>query len=117
MGNAKIARRVISWLLGIYITISFVLSFLVSNGLFYWEILEHRAPFLVLELCHSVSDGYDMEFGECVGHDINNHTIGYGTDVYMEEGDHVLSIFQWNPLTNYCDDIANRWDVAIWSEE
>lgn len=94
-----------------YILVSMALSLLASVGVFRWEIIEHRAPFVLVDVVFSKVEGNDSP-DHRFGHNQHDEYIGFYPDV--EIGDKVLSLMVYNPMNNYCDDIVERYDVAVW---
>ena len=107
----KIVSRILCAIVIGYILISMALSFLVSIGVFRWELILHRAPFLLVDVALSEVEGVDSPDHK-FGYDQHGDYIGFRSDV--EAGDKVLTLLIYNPLNNYCDDIAERFDVAAW---
>lgn len=100
-----------------YLALSLLMSLLVSADVGRVEVIENRAPYTVLEIEVSTVDGVDQN-GHIYGHNSEGFYIGYGTDTNAyQTGDTVVSLFVWNPLNNYCDDIIARFDVAVFSED
>ena len=107
----RTVKRIICTIVAGYILASMVLSFLVSIGVFRWEIICHRAPFLLIDVVFSKVEGTDMR-DRTYGYDQHGEYIGFASDV--DAGDNVISLMVFNPMNNYCDDIAERYDVAVW---
>ena len=108
----RTVRRILSAIVIGYILVSMVLSTMVSIGVFRWEIIKHRAPFTVIDVVISQVEGEDFK-DHAFGFDQHGEYIGFSSEE-VESGDNVVSLMVFNPLNNYCDDIAERYDVAIW---
>lgn len=106
----KVLSRILRAIVVGYILISMALSLLVSIGVFRWEIICHRAPFLLVDAGFSKVEGFDAP-GHAYGYDQHGDYIGFSD---TDAGDRVVSLMVYNPLSNYCDDIAERFDVAVW---
>lgn len=104
----KKAAKFLSLLVSIYLFISLLLSALVSCGIGQWWIIEHRSPFLLVEVCVSTVEGYDEPYQQMYGYDQHGDYIAH--DDGREPGETVVSVFLWNPHNNYCDDMAYRFD-------
>lgn len=50
MKNHKIIARVLKYIAAAYVAACIALSVLVSSGVLRWEILERRAPFLIVDV-------------------------------------------------------------------
>lgn len=107
----KVLSRILRAIVIGYILVSMALSFLVSIGVFRWELILHRAPFVLVDVVFSEVEGIDSPDHK-FGYDQHGEYIGFRSGV--EIGDKVLSLMVYNPLNNYCDDIAERFDVAVW---
>lgn len=94
-----------------YILVSMALSLLISIGVFRWELIAHRAPFVLVDVAFSEVEGIDSPDHK-FGYDRHGEYIGFRSDV--EIGDKVLSLMVFNPSNNYSDDIVERYDVAVW---
>lgn len=105
-----IGALVVCWLV-----MSIVASVLVSCGVYRWEIIEHRAPLLILDVATGTVAGWDEPYEHLFGYDQHGGYIGYRYTDGVQEGDKVLTLFLYNPLNNWCDDIMERWDVAVWN--
>ena len=93
----------------VYLLVSLLLSALVSFGLARWPIILHRVPFLLVDIAvsrvHSIrSDG--------VPDGIDQHGEYIAFDDNLAIGTHAVSVFLWNPFTNWCDDILFRYDFT-----
>ena len=99
----------------VYLCISLLLSVIVSGCILPpGAIITRRAPFLILELCYSGVEGIH-EDGRIFGYNRSGY-IGFGRDESaFPLGSHVLTLFVWNPLNNYCDDIAARHDLLVFN--
>ncbi len=106
----KVVLRVLRAIVIGYILISMALSFLISIGVFRWEIILHRAPFLLVDVSFSEVEGTDAS-GHWFGYDQHGEYIGYGFEV--EAGEKVLSLMVFNPFNNEVDDIAKRFDIVL----
>lgn len=101
-------HKAISIYLALYLLISLVLSCCVSFGLARWPIISNRAPFLLFDVCFSRAENMN---GGIAGTDQHGEYIAYSPAVC--QGDFVVSVFMWNPLTNWCDDTTTRWDFIF----
>lgn len=106
----KVLRRAICAIAAGYILVSMALSLLVSAGIFRWDIICHRMPFALVDVAFSEVEGFDAPDHK-FGYDQHNEYIGFRSDV--EVGSRVLSLKVYNPLDNYCDNIAERFDIVI----
>ena len=99
----------------VYLCISLFLSVIVSScALPLGEVVTRRAPFLILELCYSGVEGVHPD-GQAFGYNDHGY-IGFGRgESVFPLGSHVLTLFVWNPLNNYCDDIAARYDLLVFN--
>ncbi len=115
MKNHKIIARVLKYIAAAYVAACIALSVLVSSGVLRWEILERRAPFLIVDVAVTSVEGSDGP-GHHYGYDQHGEYIGFrgGAEEYPE-GLNVVSLMVYNPFTNYADDIAARYDVASWN--
>lgn len=100
-------RNLIKWLLVLYLMACLMVSWFVSSGMY--EVIEHRQGLVVVEIDTVTIN----EPGNAIG--TNGAPIGYPEDIPV--GARVVSVFLWNPLNNYCDDIIGRWDIASWTNE
>ncbi len=105
----KVALRVLRAIVIGYILISMALSFLISIGVFRWEIILHRAPFLLVDVSFSEVEGTDAH-DHWFGYDQHGEYVGYHN---VETGNKVLVFLVFNPLNNYGDDYVERFDVAF----
>ena len=69
-----------------------------------WEIIENRNGSLVIE----VVEGTVLDSNGNGGH--SDYYIKYDTEQFSK-GDEVISLFVYNPCTNYADDILHRVDI------
>lgn len=95
----------------LYLIVSLALSCCVSFGLARWEIILHRFPFLLVDIARSTVEAI-RDDGIAEGADQHGEYIAFTPD--EQPGDNVLTVFIWNPLSTWCDDIVARFDVAIW---
>lgn len=106
----KVKRFLVAFICS-YLLASCVLSVLVSIDVVYWPIVSHREPFLLVDVAVSTVLDY-RQGGVPQGFDQHGNYIAYNPGVVP--GQRALSIFVWNPFTNWCDDIVIRWDIAAW---
>ena len=106
----KNAARIIFAALALYIALSLILSACISLGLARWEIISHRAPFLLVDIAVSEVTTPRPD-GLHDGHDQHGEYIAFEG---LETGDKVLSLMIFNPFTNWPDDISARYDLAVW---
>lgn len=106
----KVLSRVLRAIVIGYILVSMALSLLVSFGVLRWEIILHRAPFLLIDVGFSVVEGADAPDSK-YGYDQHGECVGFGAEV--PEGSKVLTLMVYHPLNNYCDDIVQRFDIRI----
>lgn len=106
----KVLRRVLCATVAGYILVSVALSLLVSAGVLRWEIICHRAPFLLVDAGFSVVEGFDSP-NHKFGYDQHGEYVGFGAEV--PDGSKVLTLMVWHPLNNDCDDIIQRFDVEV----
>lgn len=106
----KVLRRVLCAIAARYILVSMALSLLVSAGVLRWEIICHRAPFLLVDAGFSVVEGFDSP-NHKFGYDQHGEYVGFGAEV--PDGSKVLSLMIYCPFNNYCDDIVQRFDVEV----
>lgn len=99
----------------VYLCISLLLSVIVSGYILPpYEVITRRAPFLILELCYSGVEGVHAD-GRIFGYNDHGY-IGFGRDESaFPLGSHVLTLFVWNPLNSYCDDILARYDLFVFN--
>lgn len=107
----RVLSRVFSAVVIGYVLISMALSLLASAGVFRWEIILHRAPFLLVDVAFSRVEGADG-LDHMYGYSQHGEYIGFSSD--SDVGDYVVSAMVYSPLNNECDDIAERFDVAVW---
>lgn len=94
-----------------YLLICVVLSVLVTiSNTPSMEILEHRAPFIVVDIIEGKAIGV-RDDGLMDGITRRGEYIAYED---VEVGTCVRSVFIYNPFNNYCDDIIARWDIQTW---
>lgn len=98
-----------------YLCISLLLSVIASGCILPpGDVITRRAPFLILEFCYSGVEGIHPD-GRIFGYNDRGY-IGFGRDESaFPLGSHVLTLFVWNPLNNYCDDIAARFDLLVFN--
>lgn len=106
----KVLRRVLCAVVIGYILVSMALSLLVSVGVFRWNIICHRMPFVLVDVVFSEVEGIDAPDHK-FGYDQHNDYIGFRSGV--EVGNKVLSLMVYSPLDNYCDNIAERFDIVV----
>lgn len=97
---------VLIWLVG-SVTLSAVISIDPDRG---YNLLEHRAPFLMVEIATGQVIGFDDDAGQLYGI-ANGAYVGYGYIPSAKPGDTITSFFVYNPLNNYFDDIVERFDI------
>lgn len=107
----KHAKKILSAAVVVYLAISLVLSCCISIGLERREIILHRAPFLLVDVARSTVEAI-RDDGIAEGADQHGEYIAFTPD--EQPGDNVLTVFIWNPLSTWCDDIVARFDVAVW---
>ncbi len=107
----KHARKIVAVSVVLYLVISLVLSCCISFGLVRWEIILHRAPFLLVDVTCSTVDAI-RDDGTPEGTDQHGEYIAFTLD--KQPGDNVLTVFIWNPLSTWRDDVIARFDVAAW---
>ena len=81
-----------------WVSISIALSVAVTKG--NQNVIEHRAGFLLVEVC-IVTDAE----GRTYGYDQNGHYVGFDEETYS-----AVVVFVYNPFNNECDDIMWRFD-------
>ncbi len=97
-------KKFIKYFCLVYVALCFIVSIAVSYG--NYNILEIRKPFLVVEVSDGVVVG-EKENGKMYGFD----EFGYYRAFHDGKiGDTVTSVFVYNPLNNYSDDIMFRFD-------
>lgn len=101
----RIVCRVAAW----YIMVSTVFSLMVSLGVFRWEIISRRAPFVIIDAAFSKVEGEDHP-NHKYGFDQHDEYIGFDPDAII--GDKVLSLMVFSPLNNEVDDIVERFDIS-----
>lgn len=107
----KNARRIVATVAVLYLVVSLALSCCISFGFARREIILHRAPFMLVDVaCSAV--GAMRNDGIAEGTDQHGEYIAFTQN--ERPGDNVLTVLVWNPLSNWCDDIAARFDVAVW---
>lgn len=82
----------------LWVSVSIALSVAVTKG--NQNVIEHRAGFLLVEVC-CVADAE----GRTYGYDQNGHYVGFDEETYS-----ALVVFVYNPFNNECDDIMWRYD-------
>lgn len=94
-----------------YIAVCLILSALVSIGVARWAIIEHRRPFVLIDVaCATVQGTHDD--GRIYGYDQHSDYISFGADVNAYAvGTKTITAFVFSPLNNYTDGIAARLDV------
>lgn len=107
----KHARKIVAAAVVLYLVVSLVLSCCISFGLARREIILHRAPFLLVDVARSTVEAI-RDDGIAEGADQHGEYIAFTPN--EKPGDNILTVFVWNPLSNWCDDIAARFDVAVW---
>lgn len=104
-------KRILTVAVSVYLIVSLALSCLVSFGLARREIISHRAPFLLVDVARSTVDSI-RDDGNAEGTDQHGEFIAFSEGV--RPGDHVLTVFVWTPVNNFCDDCIARFDMAVW---
>lgn len=107
----KHAKKILFAAVVVYLAVSLILSCCISIGIERREIILHRAPFLLVDVARSSVESTRSD-GKTEGTDQHGEYIAFTPD--KQPGDNVLTVFVWNPLSNWCDDIAARFDVAVW---
>lgn len=97
-----------------YIAVSLLLSVIVSGYILPpCEVITRRAPFLVLELSCCTIAGTEPD-GHIYGYDVGGGYVGFGHDTdAFPVGSKAVTLFVWNPLNSFCDDIVARYDLFV----
>lgn len=106
----RIARKILTLTITLYLLVSLVLSCCVSAGVARWEIILHRAPFVLVDVRYSTVESVRAD-GVPDGKDQHREYIAFDRDALP--GSRVLSLFVWNPFTNWCDDMIARLDIDV----
>ena len=110
----KTFTRILGTIVLAYVVLSIGASALVSCGIGRWEIIGHRSGLTIIDFTVGEVKGWDTPYEQMYGRDQHGGYIGYRHTEGVKAGDKVLSVFLYNPLTNWTDDILERWDVAVW---
>lgn len=109
----KHIKKIIAWIILLYLLISLVLSVLVTLNVKHYEITTHRAPFLIIEL-ERTTISQTRSNGTICGYSRNGHYIGFGLPSEgFTIGADVLTVFLWSPFNNFCDGVEGRFDVIL----
>lgn len=96
-------------LVGVYLIGCFLVSCSYNSGNF--EVLEHRAPFAVVETSIATIEGME-EDGKLYAYDDNGFYTAYDSQNFSIGGT-VRTTFIYNPFSNYTDDIILRFDEKV----